>query len=161
MLLLLFIISLISCSKEPITPGNYTISEEYLDTSSWQTGYKSGGVLPIWTDSLDSNELVGTRWVLTYLQVGFSNPPLPIDTVYFINNVKYTINSGSQRTYQLSSGITTSSKTLVLNYHYPFGSGNYVGQVASTFVSDGVILNCEFKNTNTTTTVVRASFSKL
>lgn len=162
---LIFLFGLImlfaSCKKDEITPGNYKTSPPPVDTSHWQNQYGNGGTLPTWTSGSDTNVAVGTTWVLTYLQVGFSTPPLPIDTIRFINNNSYTINGGSVRPYTLTAGVATSSKSLTLNYHFPFGSGNYVGQVATTFVTDGVILNCEFVNTNTTTTTVRASFSKI
>lgn len=148
-----------SCTKEPI--GHYELADPIVDTSHWQNDYSNGGDLPTWGTGGQDNELVGTTWVLTYLQIGFSIPPLPIDTVRFLTNTNYTINSGSVRTYQLTNNVTLSSKTLTLNYHYPFGSGNYSGEVASTFVSDGVILNCEFLNINSTTTTVRASFQKI
>lgn len=152
-----------SCKKEEITPGNYTTTVPPVDTTNWQTSYTNGGTIPSWGNgtSNDTNEVVGTVWVLTYLQIGFSTPPLPVDTIRFIDNITYTINGGGGKPYTLTSGVATSSKSLTLNYHYPFGSGNYVGQVSSTFVTDAVILNCEFINTNTTTTTVRASFAKI
>jgi hypothetical protein len=151
----------ISCKKEPITPGNYKLVEPTEDTTNWQNQYTNGGTVPTWGTSNDTNEVFGTTWVLTYLQIGFSTPPLPSDTIRFVSNISYTINGGAVKPYTLTAGIGTSSKSLTLNYHYPFGSGNYVGQVANTFVSDGMILNCEFINTNTTTIMVRASFTKL
>ena len=151
----------VSCRKNTITPGNYIAKPELKDTTRWQTNYTNGGVIPTTNLSTTPNEFVNTKWVLTYLQIGFSTPPLPVDTVFFIDNNHYTINSGSYRTYQLYSGVTLSSKTLLLNYHYPFGSGNYSGQVASTFVTDGVILNTEFVNTNSLTIKVKASFLKI
>ena len=158
----LFGFILVSCSKEDMTPGSYKPSQpEPEDTTSWQSLYQDAGTLPNWSGGNQSNELVGTTWVLTHLQIGLTTQPLPIDTIRFINNIYYTINSGAVRTYQLSAGVATSSKSLTLNYHYPFGSGNYKGEVASTFVSDGVIYNCEFYNTNTSTMMVRATFIKL
>jgi len=151
-----------SCKKEVITPGNYILGQPSVDTTNWQSLYGDSGTVPTWSNNSSTpNELVGTKWVLTYLQIGFSTPPLSVDTIYFVNNTEYTINTGAVRTYQLSVGVTLSSKSLTLNYHYPFGSGNYTGEVASTFVSDGVILNTEFLNTNSSTTTVRASFLKL
>lgn len=151
---------LMSCKKEFITPGNYQASQTPIaDTSHWQNQYSNGGVLPNWGNGSD-NELVGTIWVLTNIQTSFSSV-LPIDTIRFVSNTNYTINSGSIRPYTLTTGVTLSSKTLTLNYHYPFGSGNYAGEVASTFVSDGVIINCQFTNTNSTTTNIRAWFNKL
>ena len=151
-----------SCKKEAITPGNYKVVPTQQDTSHWQSQYSSGGVLPNWGGGSNvNNEVYGTKWVLTYLQVGFSSPPLPIDTILFVNNTHYTINSGAVKPYTLTSGVGVSSKSLTLYYHYPFGSGHYSGQVSSSFVSDGVILNCEFVNINTSTTKVRASFNKI
>lgn len=153
---------LVSCSKEDMTPGSYKPSQPPdQDTTSWQSTYEDAGTLPNWGSGSQTNELVGTTWVLTHLQIGLTTQPLPIDTIRFVNNIYYTINSGSVRTYQLSSGVATSSKSLTLNFHYPFGSGNYKGEVSPTFVSDGVIYNCEFYNTNTSTMMVRASFIKL
>ena len=153
---------LVSCSKEDMTPGSYKPSQPPAqDTTSWQSTYEDAGTLPNWGSGSQTNELVGTTWVLTHLQIGLTTQPLPIDTIRFVNNIYYTINSGSVRTYQLSSGVATSSKSLTLNFHYPFGSGNYKGEVSPTFVSDGVIYNCEFYNTNTSTMMVRASFIKL
>ncbi len=151
---------LIACKKDSITPGNYQAPQTPIaDTSNWQNQYSNGGVLPNWGNGAD-NELVGTIWVLTNIQTSFSSV-LPIDTIRFISNTNYTINSGSVRTYTLTTGVTLSSKTLTLNYHYPFGSGNYAGEVASTFVSDGVIINCEFTNINSPASIVRAWFTKL
>jgi hypothetical protein len=153
---------LVSCSKEDMTPGSYKPSQPPpQDTTSWQSTYEDAGTIPNWGSGSQTNELVGTTWVLTNLQIGLTTQPLPIDTIRFVNNIYYTINSGSVRTYQLSSGVATSSKSLTLNFHYPFGSGNYKGEVSPTFVSDGVIYNCEFYNTNTSTMMVRASFIKL
>jgi len=157
----IFIWYLTSCGKNEITPGNYTITPEAIDTSNWQYQYTYAGVLPNWGNNQLSNELVGTRWVLTFLQIGFSFPPLPIDTVDFISNQYYTINGGAVKTYQLTSNVGISSKTLILNYHYPFGSGNYAAQVASTFVEDGVISLAQFVNTNTPTYTIIATFTRI
>ena len=151
---------LLSCKKDAITPGNYTTTPATPDTSHWQNQYTSGGTLPTWTTGITNNELVGTTWVLTNLQTSFSSV-LPIDTVRFIDNTYYTINSGAVKTYQLSSGVASNSKTLTLNFHFPFGSGNYSGEVASTFVTDKAMNNVEFKNIQTTSTTVRAWFIRL
>ena len=159
-ILILSCVCFISCKKEEITPGNYQTTQPVTETTNWQDQYGNGGTVPTWTNS-DTNEIIGTTWVLTFLQIGFSTPPLPIDTIRFINTTTYTINGGTPKPYTLTTGVGVNSKSLTLNYHYPFGSGNYVGEVASSFVSDGVILNCEFTNTNTTTTTIKASFIKL
>ena len=160
--LLIFGLLLTSCKKDTITPGNYQAGTQPTNPpSNWQSGYGNGGVLPPWGNTTSNNEVVGTTWVLTYLKIGFATPPLPADTIRFTTNTSYTINGGAVRSYQLSSGVTLSSKTLTQNYHYPFGSGNYAGEVATTFVADGVILNCQFKNINSTTENIFASFKKI
>lgn len=147
-----------SCKKDTIVPGNYQPNQPpTADTSNWRNTYTNGGGVPT---STVSSGLIGTTWVLTHLQIGF-NTTLPIDTIKFIDNTNYKINGGSNRTYQLSSGIGSNSKTLTLNSHFPFGSGNYSGEVASTFISDGVMNNVEFKNTQTTSSTVRAWFTKI
>jgi len=157
---IILIMLLYSCEKEPIVPGSYVAKPEKQD-SIIPIEYIDGGTLPNFGNNLTPNEISGSRWVLTFLQIGFSTPPLPIDTVYFVDNTHYTINSGSNRTYQFYSGVSTSSKTLTLNYHYPFGSGNYTGQIAPTFMTDSLILNTEFTNTNTSTITVKASFKRI
>lgn len=158
---LALIILLFACKKDAITPGNYTTTPAQQDTSHWQNQYGNGGTLPSWgSGNSTNNELVGTRWVLTNLQTSFSSV-LPIDTVRFIDNTYYTINSGAVKTYQFSSGVASNSKTLTLNYHFPFGSGNYSGEVASTFVTDSVINNVEFTNIQNTSTTVRAWFVRI
>ncbi len=149
-----------SCKKDTITPGNYGQPiPPPIDTTHWQNQYTNGGTTPNFGSNI-TTELVGTIWVLTKLQTGFSSS-LPIDTVRFIDNTNYTINGGAVKPYQLTSGVASNSKTLTLNYHYPFGSGNYAGEVAGTFVTDSVIDNVEFKNIQTTSTTVRAWFKRI
>jgi hypothetical protein len=149
-----------SCKKETITPGNYVISQPKPDSSNWQNQFNNGGTVPTWGTG-NNNPAVGTTWVLTYMKVGFTTPPLPADTIRFIDNTNYTINGGANRPYQLTNGVSLSSLTLTLNYHYPFGSGNYTAEIATTFVTDAVILNAQFRNINSTTTMVLASFRKI
>lgn len=155
---MLLVNTLTSCKKESIKPGNYDLVKPNQQINN--VDYIDGGTMPN-TNGVKKNELNGTKWVLTYLQIGLSTPPLPIDTLKFVNNNTYVINSGTARTYSLYNNVGTSSKTLILNNHYPFGSGNYAGEIANTFASDGVILNTEFINTNTKTIKIIASFKKI
>ncbi len=156
----MLLMALLSCKKDTIIPGNYTTTTPKQDTSHWQNQYGNGGTLPTWGNSGANNELVNTMWALIQLQTAFSNV-LPVDTVRFIDNTNYTINGGAVRTYQLSAGVASNSKTLTLNYHFPFGSGNYSGEVAPTFVTDSVMNNVEFKNIQNTSTTVRAWFARI
>jgi hypothetical protein len=154
---------LTSCSKEEITPGNYSAGTVTVgDPNNWQSQYQDGGVLPTWGTgpSGTNNELVGTTWVLTKVVSGFSTT-YPNDTIRFVSNTNYTLNNGAVRPYTLSSSAGTTNKTLTLNFFQPFGGSHYSGQVGFYFVTDGVITNAEFRNIQNTTSTLRAWFTKV
>lgn len=152
----------ISCKKEPITPGNYTAGTPTPeDTSTWQWQYGNGGTLPNWGNgSNQTNELAGTKWLLTKVVTAFATS-YPNDTIRFVDNTHYTLNSGAVRPYQLTAGVASTNKTLSLYYFAPFGGSHYSGEVGQFFVSDGVINNGEFKNIQNTTSLVKAWFVKI
>lgn len=155
------VILITSCKKEAITPGNYTAGTPTpQDTSTWQWQYQNGGTLPNWGGGNQTNELVGTTWVLTKVVTAFATS-YPNDTIRFITNTNYTLNSGAVRPYQLTSGVASTNKTLSLYYFAPFGGSHYSGEVGQYFVSDAVINNCEFKNIQNTTSLVKAWFVKI
>jgi hypothetical protein len=157
LIILTFVSLFSSCKKSEITPGNYkTVTP--VDCTPTEPNYANGGTTP--TNTPTNNQAIGTKWVLTYFKSGFSTPPLPSDTIRFIDNTYYTINSGAVKKYTLTSGVTLSSLSLTLDYHYPFGSGNYTGEISSTFVTDGVMYNIVFINTNSTTPNITAVFKK-
>ena len=157
--LFLFLSLFASCSKEPITPGNYQVGTVPVeDTSTWQWQYSDGGVLPNWNSQI--NDLVGTKWVLTKMVSGYSTT-YPNDTIKFVSATNYILNSNAVRPYNLSSSVASTNKTLTLNYFYPFGGSHYSGEVGQFFISDGVINNCEFKNIQNTTSTIRAWFVKI
>lgn len=159
LLVLFIILVLCSCSKEPITPGNYQAGTTPVeDTTSWQWQYNEGGVLPNWNSQ--ENELVGTKWVLTKIVTGFATT-YPNDTLKFVSSTNYILNSNAARPYNLSSSVASTNKTLTLYYFYPFGGSHYSGEVGQFFVSDGVINNSEFMNIQNTTSIVRAWFVKI
>ncbi len=165
---IVIIISLIglfvACKKnplEPITPGSYSLAPtKEKDTTTWVWQYVDSGVLPSWGNVSKYNELVGTVWVLKKVVTDFATS-YPNDTIRFVDNTFYTINNKAVIPYQFSAGVGTTSKTLTLNYFYPFGSGHYSGQLSQNFVTDGVINNAEFKNIETTNGLVRAWFEKI
>lgn len=160
---ILLAILLVGCSKEEITPGNYTVGTVVIgEPNNWQADYQDGGVLPTWgTGPIGTNnELVGTTWVLTKVVSGFSTT-YPNDTIRFVSNTNYTLNNGAVRTYTLSSSVGTTNKTLTLNFFQPFGGSHYSGQVGFYFVSDGSIVNAEFHNIQNTTSTLRAWFTKI
>ena len=157
---ILFVLA--SCSKMNITPGNYTMLPPSKDTSNWQNSYVNGGNInnTNWNGNQNNGPWIGTTWVLTYFKPLGAFPPLPIDTIMFIDNQNYTINNGAVRLYNITSGVL-SSYNITLYNHFPFGSGNYSAQISNTFVSDGVILNANFNDINSTTRGITASFRKL
>lgn len=152
---------IVSCEKEPITPGNYSAGTPTPpDTTTWQWQYGNGGTLPNWGSGTQTNELVGTVWVLTKVVNGFATS-YPNDTIKFVNNTNYTLNNGAVRPYQLSSSAGSTNKTLALYYFAPFGGSHYSAQVGFYFVSDGFMNNAEFTNIQNTTATTRAWFVKL
>jgi hypothetical protein len=152
---------IVSCEKEPITPGNYGAGTPTPpDTTTWQWQYGNGGTLPNWGSGTQTNELVGTVWVLTKVVNGFATS-YPNDTIKFVNNTNYTLNNGAVRPYQLTAGVASTNKTLSLYYFAPFGGSHYSGEVGPYFVTDGVINSCEFTNIQNTTSTVKAWFTKI
>ena len=146
------------CKKEPITPGSYKLGKEpEKDTSTWVWQFPDNGILPNWGNPNPKNELNGTIWILTKHVTQFATVQSN-DTIRFVDNRYYTINNGAVIPYTLSSGVSTTSKTLTLYYFYPFGSGHFSGQVSQNFITDGVISNSEFKNIETTNTLIKAWF---
>ena len=110
----------------------------------------------IWsTPTVNTSTLVGTTWVVTRYNNGLSGNVYPNDTLYFINNTKYTINNGAQKTYSLSGVNGNNMKSLSL-YSFTTLGGDYSGQVQGTFIDDWAINNSQFSdmfNVNNTVTV--------
>ncbi len=158
-LLIICILFSFSCKKKTITPGNYQVSSPAPVDSNWQNQYPNSGTLPNWNGGGDG-DLKGTKWVLTRMVSGFATTT-PNDTIEFKTNSQYSINNGSLRQYLLTSSVASTNKTLSLYFFYPFGGSHYSGEVGSTFVSDGVIDNVEFKNIQNTTSKIRAWFVKI
>ena len=143
-------------------PGSYKPPElEKPDTSTWVWQYADSGVLPDWGSATKPNELQGTTWVLKKFVTEFATIE-PNDTIRFVNNRYYTINSGAVIPYSLSfMNIVTSSKTLTLYYFYPFGSGHYSGQINPNFLRDAELNNIEFKNIETSSIGIKAWLIKI
>jgi hypothetical protein len=104
------------------------------------SGYVYQGVFS--NGSSTQNDIVGTKWVVTKFYDGFSNN-YPNDTLYFVNNTQYTINSGTPKSYNLTTGLGSNMTTLNLYGFYTIG-GDYSGMVPNTFVSDGQINSVSF-----------------
>ena len=131
-----------------------------MDTTTWVWQYTNSGTLPNWGNGNQTNELNGTKWVLTKVVTAFATS-YPNDTIRFVSNTNYTLNNGAVRPYQLSSSAGSTNKTLALYYFAPFGGSHYSAQVGYYFVSDGYMANTEFTNIQNTTMTVKAWFTKI
>jgi hypothetical protein len=60
-----------------------------------------------------------------------------------VNNTQYTINSGTPKSYNVTTGLGSNMSTLNLYGFYTIG-GDYSGMVPNTFVSDGQINSVSF-----------------
>jgi hypothetical protein len=109
-------------------------------------GYTYGG---LFSDVIETSDLVNTKWVVTKFYDGFSNN-YPNDTIFFVNTNKYTINGGVQKNYTINSIVGNNMSELTLYGFYTIG-GDYSGMVPNTFVTDGQINSISFTdifNTN-------------
>jgi hypothetical protein len=105
-------------------------------------GYTYSGIIGNPTNT--SPSLVGTKWIITKYIQNFV-PTYPNDTIVFVSNTKYTINSGSLRNYSLSSIVGNNMSSLAL-YSFTTMGGDWSGQVQNTFINDWVINNSVFTN---------------
>lgn len=154
----ILLILVTSCAKDD--NPKYVPSAEVIDTTSWEDSYVYAGTLPTVDTTTKHNELYGTKWVLTKYVAGFATQT-PNDTIHFINNTHYRLNSQTT-TYQyyITSSAGTINKSLTLSYFSPFGGSVYTGQVGPNFVSDGVINNALF-NDNYLNKEIKAWFKKI
>jgi hypothetical protein len=150
---------LVGCTKEPITPGNYAVGSTPNEIrNNNESSYNYKGVLPSWNSQIDG--LVGTKWVLRKMTVGFSTTS-PNDTITFISSTNYILNSNAPRPYNLTSSVASTNKTLTLYYFYPFGGSHYSGEVGESFISEGGINACKFINIQNSTPNIIAYFEKI
>ena len=158
-LLAIALVCLTSCNKEIIEPNYIEVPEEVTDTTAWYERYANGGTLPT-GNSTYTNELIGTTWVLTKMVASFSTS-YPNDTIYFVDNVHYTLNNGAERNYQLNSLPSSSNFDLSLYYFSPFGGSNYSANIGKYFIDDEEINNVEFEGTQNSSSTIRAWLKKI
>ena len=156
------LLNLLGCTKDVITPGNYYPKAELIDSTKWQDDYVNGGVIPTFgNNNTQSNELVGTTWVLTKIQTAFVTTILS-DTLHFITNTKYYLNSDS--TYKPTYGLYAAQNNVTLEFK-PLVSMNYVqcstNQLGVGFANGPQIIGVEFVNLYNTTTTFKAWFTKI
>ena len=149
-------LSITSCKKYE---GSYQQIPDPVDTTAWQDGYTSGGVLP-GGGTQTPNTIVGTQWVLVKVVSAFSTI-YPNDTITFISSNRYVLNQNAQRPYTLSMITGSKNKSLTLDFFYPFGGSNYSGQIGQYAVEDGMMSNIEFVDLQNNTATIRAWFVKI
>lgn len=103
-------------------------------------GYTYQGVIS--NNTSLTNELIGTKWVVTKFYDGFANN-YPNDTLDFFSNSQYRINSGTPINYTLSSVFGNNMSELTLYGFYTIG-GDYSGMVPDGFVTNGQINSALF-----------------
>lgn len=111
---------------------------EYPSPFGYTYGGLLGGSIPL------TPPLIGTKWIVTHVLSGLSNT-YPNDTLNFINNTQYTINSSAARSFNLSGIISSNMKSLSL-YSFTTLGGDWSGEVQGTFINDSIINNATFKD---------------
>lgn len=102
-------------------------------------GYTYGGTF---TPTTSTNQIIGTKWVVTKFYDGFSNN-YPNDTLDFFNGTQYRINNGTPMNYTLSSVFGNNMSELTLYGFYTIG-GDFSGMVPNSFVTNGEINSALF-----------------
>lgn len=159
-LAILLLALFISCKKETITPGNYTIQPAQPDTSHWSNAYSNGGTLPSWGNNgaNSGNELVGTTWVLTKVVVNYAST-IKNDTIHFITTLTYRIGNDTAH-YSLYP----SQNNVTLTFQ-PFLPMNYMhcstNELGVGFSNGQYITGVEFINLYNTNSSFKAWFTKI
>ena len=130
-----FFIFLMSCKKDVITTSPISHIENFNDSLS------------------------GSRWVITRYDIG-TTPYYPNDTINFVDNQKYKINStGSLNNYTTYRVNGTYNISISL-YSISTLGGSYAGQVPESFIRDGIINNATMKDLYNTNSVVKIWIKK-
>lgn len=113
-------------NPEPRVPYGYTY-QGVLNTND------NGSVI-------SSNDLNGTKWVVTKFYNGFGYDQ-PNDTLEFFSDGTYTINGNGHdgRTYNVTTIVGNTSVNLNLNDFITMGGNNYSILTSPNFVDDGII----------------------
>jgi hypothetical protein len=154
----LIMFTVTGCKKN--NPAPY-VPPTSVDTTNWQNQYTNGGTLPNWTSGTQTNDLVGTTWLLTKIMNGFGTT-IMYDTLHFVTNIKYyigsdTTNSASYTLYSAQNNMTLTFKPLMpVNYMHCS-----TDQLGLGFASGSQIIGVEFVNLYDTSTKFKAWFTKL
>ena len=140
---LIAILCFYSCTKD--NNPKYIQVPEVVDTTSWESQYVNAGTLPN-PSSNTHNGLYGTKWKLVKYVTAFATE-YPNDTIYFISDTQYRLNSQTV-TYQyvINSIVGSTNYSLSLYFFSPFGGSHYSGQIGHNYVTDGVMNNVVFND---------------
>ena len=146
-----------SCKKDNPVP----IADTTPTPTTQTNPYTNGGTLPNWTSGTQTNELVGTTWVLTKIINGFGTTIMN-DTLHFVTSGKYyvgsdTTNSALYTLYSAQNTMTLTFKPLISVNHI-FCSTNQLGP---GFASGPLIIGVEFKDPYNTSNTFKAWFTKI
>ncbi len=140
LILSLIIITFSNCKK---AKSPYGVEPEPTDTTNILNSYNNGGTLPTSTVTVN-NELNGTNWLITKIQIGLASTNMN-DTIKFIDNSHYKVNSNTLiLTYNLYQA--SANKTLTFNNFMPCNGWNSSGIVGVYFASYGKLIGVEFKD---------------
>jgi hypothetical protein len=151
---------LVSCKK--LETGNkFVLDVPKKDTvTDWRYAYVDNGKLTN-TPTEVRNILYGTTWVLTKYVKDFATE-YPNDTIHFINNNQYLINSETYiRKYSINGVNGTSNNNLNLYFFSPFGGSHYSGYVGYTILVDNEMNAIEFSDSENKNTNIKAWFIKI
>ena len=139
---LLVTLCLYSCAKNE--NPKYVVIPEKIDTTKWEDEYANAGNLP--TICNIHNGLYGTNWKIVKYVTAFATEH-PNDTIHFISDNQYRLNSQTvSYKYVLTSITGSTNYSLTLYYFSPFGGSHYGGQIGHNYATDGVMNNIIFND---------------
>jgi hypothetical protein len=165
LLLLSFVFYFSSCEKDDQI-GPYGVAPEQKDTTSVLDTYTHAGSTPNsnWTNQQIDNSIKGTVWVLFEVSQGYVRTPKS-DTLNFITNTKYTLNSDTTKhIYSLYS--TMGNSTITFNRFDPINglylsANNFYESVFETTPVNGTILLNLKDNLSNNSETYKSEFKKI
>jgi hypothetical protein len=92
-----------------------------------------------------NDSLSGSKWVITRYDEG-TTPYYPNDTINFVDNQKYKINSNGSLNNYTTYRVNGTYNISISLYSISTLGGSYAGQVPETFIKDGIINNATMKD---------------
>jgi|TARA_R110000823_G_scaffold296080_3_gene416096 hypothetical protein len=165
-LILGVIIGFSSCEKPKTNYEQGTAVTTSPDTTTWEDTYVDGGVLTNNIIGSADTTMLGTIWVITKVNTGFTNTQ-PNDTIWFDTNTSYRValgiggGFGSPRAYKYSSLPLTNNVQLVMNYWVSLSGSHYSGEFGGMSITDGIINSATFVDNQAVTSKYLVWMKKL